>query len=44
MKKLFTENKYLTGDVPYHLGHSGILEFNKNKIKVFNITTSLSIY
>ncbi len=33
-KNFFTENKYLTGDVPYHLGHSNILEFNKNKISV----------
>ena len=33
-KNFFIENKYLTGDVPYHLGHSNTLEFNKNKINV----------
>ena len=33
-KNFFTENRYLTGDVPYHLGHSERLSFKKNKIKV----------
>ena len=33
-KNFFTENEYLTGDVPYHLGQSNILNFDKNKINV----------
>ncbi len=33
-KNFFIENEYLTGDVPYHLGQSNILNFDKNKINV----------
>ena len=31
-RNFFTENIYLTGDVPYHLGHSNKLKFNGNNI------------